>query len=156
MTHRPPGTFHPPTADELAADQQRRIHALEQRYQQGAQRPTCQVTATNPAPVAEGDNPVTGRWWPWRGALRLQYVIATATEVNPSATVAVRRGGVDVVTFTFVADGVYRAGHDEVWTIGDYLDLTLTGAVGHLVVQLHFEGEGGGGLVFSVPGGGGG
>lgn len=160
MTHQPPGTFLPPTADALAANQQQRLTQLEQRPQPADLGPFCQITATNPAPILTGDGRRTARWWPWRGALRLQYIIATADGLTEATTVVVRRGTptgvVDQVTLEWSADGVKREGHDAVWTIGDYLDLTVEGQVSHLMVQLHFAGIGGGGLVFSVPAVGGG
>lgn len=159
MTHQPPGTFLPPTADQLAADQQRRLTQLEQRTQPTDPGPFAHITATNPSPITLGDQRRTGRVWPWRSAWRLQYVIATADGVSAETTVVVHRGTpegeIDVVTMVWDDDGVKREGHDAVWTIGDYLDVTVEGEVSHLVVQLHFLGIGDHALTFSVPTGGG-
>lgn len=158
MTHQPPGTFLPPTADQLAAHQQAQIRDLQQRYQPTEAGPYAHITATNPAPITEERQ--TGRVWPWRTAWRLQYIIATADGVTDTTVVTIRRGTpdgpIDAVTLTWDDDGVIRQGHDVVWTIGDYLDMTVTGAVSHLVVQLFLAGVGDHSLTFSVPSGGGG
>lgn len=156
MTHRPPGTYLPPTQPGLAADQQRRLHDLEARQQPRATDPVFEVTATNPAPIT-GDAAVqTGRWWPWRGAMRLVYVIATADGVSGTLDVSVRRGGVEAVHLSWPSDGVVRQGADELWSPGQALDLTATGTASLLVVQLQFEGNHpGGALTFLIPTGGG-
>lgn len=150
MTHRPPGTFHPPRADELAADQQRRLHLLEQRPQPAPAGVFGEVTITNGAALTEGNSYQTGRWWPWRSAMRLQYVMVTADgvsdELSEPCVLTVRRSGVDVVSIAFDGDTHVREGHNVTWAIGDWLDATFTGDVALLVVQLEFAGSGNGAL----------
>jgi hypothetical protein len=153
MTHQPAGTFHEPTMPGFTANLDQRTKRLEQRPQPGPYVPRFCLTATNPAPITEERR--TGSWWPWRGAVDLEYVTIDAQAVGGETFVAVRRSAVDVVAVDLV-EGLTRLGVDERWTPGDYLDLTIEGQVGHLLVQMWFRGEGGGGLVFSVPAGGGG
>lgn len=153
MTHKPPGTFHPPTTDQLAADHGRRLHALEQRPQSLPPGPECQVTATNGVPLTTDNSWATGRWWPWRSALRLRYVMVTADSVDADCTVGVWRSDTEVVTVEFSVDAHIRKGVDITWAVGDWLRVTFDGAVEHLVVQLHFDGVGSGGLVISAVAG---
>jgi hypothetical protein len=154
MTHRPPGTFLPPTVPEVTGDQQRRLRDLESKQVPRELVPSFEVTATNPAPITVADARQTGRWWSWRGAMRLQYIIATADGVDGGLTVGVRRAGVDVAVLEWTSDGVLRQGFDETWSPGQALDLTAAGGVSLLVVQLQFDGVGNGALSFVIPAGG--
>jgi hypothetical protein len=77
MTHQPAGTFLPPRNDQYTADLNRRAKALEQRPAPAAYVPRFCLTATTPAPIAEGFRQ-TAVWVPWRGAVDLEYVMCTA------------------------------------------------------------------------------
>lgn len=157
MTHQPPRTFHPPAGEKVAADSQRRLKALEQRAQPQAEQRTFTATATLGAPITtEAGQWFTGRWWPWRGAISLENVIVDAQNVGTPSTVEIRRGGVTAIEVSIPESGVYRHGQDERWTVADSLDLTVTGHIGLLMVQLEFRGPGNAAFVFTAPTSGGG
>lgn len=150
---RPPGTFVPPSNPGTHANTRRRVLAVEQRPTPTPVVPRFCLTATN-TDVVSGELS-TGRWLPWRGAVDLEYVTIDLRWVDAPTTVTVRRSGVEALVASLDEDGTIRQGCDERWTLADYLDVSVSGEVGRIVVQMWFRGEGGGGLVFSPdPGGG--
>lgn len=151
MTHRPPGTFLPPTADNHAADQDRRLHQLEQRTQPGPDTDRHCITASTcfpPAAVTLTTNPCA----PWWGAITVHMVIVHVTGVGDQdeVTIEVRRNGDAVITLPELGLGRYQYGTNERWAIGDVLDLTLTGTAGRVTVELFTTGDTDRGLVFAV------
>lgn len=154
MTHRPAGTYHPPAADQVTADQQRRLTQLEQRPQPGAYVPEFCLTATNGGPLtADVETYQTGPWYPDLGAVRLFLVRVSAIDVDAPTTLTLRRSGSTVATFD-VVEGTQRQGFDEHYSPSDWVDLTLSGVVGTIQVQMWFRGPGGGNVEFAAPTGG--
>jgi hypothetical protein len=151
MTHRPPGTFLPPTADHHAADQDRRLHALEQRPQEGTQADRHCITASTCFPPVAAfltTNPVA----PWWGAITVHMVIVHVTGINDTdlVTVELRRNGATVVSMPDLALGRHQRGVNERWAIGDTLDLTLSGTAGRVTVEVFTTGDTDRGVVFAV------
>lgn len=153
MTHQPAGTYHPPDASAFAANLDQRARRLEQRTQPGPYVPRFCLTATNSAAVLPAEDRFTARWFPWRGAVHLEYITVFAELVVGATTVSLFRGDDELSSIDLV-DGITRIGLDETWTPADAVHLSITGQVSYVLVQMWFRGEGGGGLVFSVPGSG--
>jgi hypothetical protein len=154
--HKPPGAFVPPTADSFAADQDRRVHALEQRPQPRPGEDRHCITATTAVPLAE--TLTTATCAPWWGAIHMRMVIVHVTGDTAGAYITIRRGGTDVISLGPLAAGRHPHGCDVVWGIGDTLDVVASGSADRLMVEMFTNGDTSRGLVFSpdpddTPGG---
>lgn len=147
---RPPNAIVPPTVPDSIADTRGRLLRSEQRQDRPDYTPRFCLTAVNAGPMSGSAH--TQRWWPWLGAVDLEYVIATADGASGDHEILVQRSGLPVVTINGTGDSVHRIGADARWSLGDWVDVVSTGTISSLCVQMHFRGQGGGGLVFPYLG----
>lgn len=155
MTHQPARTHLPPDLAQYHADLARRTRQLEQRPQGPDHGPFCTIVANAAGNATQGDR--TDRWFPWRSAIDVQYVIADAGNTSDTgATLSIYRGLTPVITLVFPpGGGVIREGHDLRWSPGEALWMQIEdGSVGLLNVSLRCRGLEDGRVLFPTDDGG--